>query len=165
MIPIFLLLLTPLAAYLWRSKPWSWRVWYFAALNFPLLFLTSFNISEASMLGAIRYVHDHAEIDKVVGVDGFYLFPSAFILRPVEHRVVGWDELKLRPVTDCREVLAVHSADLADHPWFRTTYRRLAESQPGPLEALLIRLNPKRNARRGPISIWSNASCALQALR
>ena len=160
MVPIFLLLLTPLANYLWKKNPWSWRVFYFAALNFPLLILTSFNISEGSMVGAVEYIHDHSEISSVLGVNEvFYLFPSAFILRPVKYQVTGLSELKRQPVVDCHEVVAVRSADIEQANWFRSSYTQIAESRPGLLEALVIRLNPKRNGRRGSVSLWKGASC------
>lgn len=160
-LPIFLILLVPLAKYLITGGGGRWRVAYFLSLNFILLILTSFNIPQNNVVELGRYVEGHAWIKKVIGVeDTLVLFPGAFILRPVQEQKVGLGELNRVDASFCDSVVAIRLdwEQRIGHP--PDGLVKIANFQPGFLEALVVKLNPKQNGRRGSIALFAPAECA-----
>ena len=165
-LPLFLIVLTPLATYLFRAHQTGqgskWRLRYFLFFNFLLLGLASFNIAQNNIVGMARFIHRHPGITSVLGIeDTLVLFPRAFILHSITDRPINWEELKSVSGTGCHEVLAVRhefaARTLATLPSFHT----IAEFQPGFLEALAVKLNPRHNARRGAIELMAPKSCSF----
>jgi Alg9-like mannosyltransferase family len=159
-LPIFLILLTPLAVFLLKASASPWRAIYFLTINFLLLILTSFNIPQNNIVGMARYLHRHPEIGRVVGVeDTLVLFPTAFILHPVEEGKVSLKDLPGLSLAGCHSMVAIR-ADLArEAANSLVRYRKVTEFHPGFLERLIVKWNPKNNARRGAIELWAPIQC------
>jgi hypothetical protein len=90
-------------------------------------------------------------------VGDFILVPTAFVSRPVvlrESKEVDEGALACDGVV---MVLALTKtgAEVAADPRFT----RVGEFQPGPLERLIVAINPRHNARRGPIAVLRPSGC------
>jgi hypothetical protein len=157
-LPLFLALLTPLLAYLlerWRSD--RWRLGYFLVLNGVLLLLVVTSAPQRAVIGAVGYVDAHPGIGTITRVGDFILVPTAFVSRPVvlrESKEVDGGALACDGVV---MVLALTKtgAEVAADPRFT----RVGEFQPGPLERLIVAINPRHNARRGPIRVVRPRTC------
>ena len=131
MLPILLVGLVPLAAWILDHGA-RWRAALFATVNLSLLVL-------------------------VIGSPpqrGLFL-PAAFITRPVAARSATADQrlgcggrLVVLTLSDRGAAVAADSA-----------WRRVAHFEPGSIERLIVRLNPSKNARRGPVDVFAPAGC------
>lgn len=163
MIPVlvvFLMLLTPLAGF-WLIHPkGKWRVLFFCSLNFLLLPLASFSTPQQNVIGFVQYLNDHPRIQRVHNLkDSLVLVPSAFTLNPFQVEKLEDPALLSDDFGRCSEVLAVRQDILASHPELQSKYETIRAFSPGPLESLLVRLNPHRNLRRGKIYLFVPLSC------
>lgn len=156
-LPLFLILLTPLLHYWSFERKVYWRGFYFSGLNFVLLFLTSLSAPQSNVISLVRYLDKDTSLKRIVNYDNsVVLFPTAFSLRPLElipmKPFLASAEISL----SCDTALAVRE-DLLKADW--SSFKVIQEFRPGFLEALLVRLNPKQNARRGAIYLIKDKSC------
>jgi Alg9-like mannosyltransferase family len=159
-LPLFLILLTPPATFLLRRSGSYWRVAYFLTINFVLLVLASFNVPQNNIVGMARYLHHHPEIHRVVGVeDTLVLFPTAFILHPVDEGKVDLKNFAAFPVPDCHTLVAIRADMARGSSEDLSRYQKIAEFHPGFLERLIVKWNPKNNARRSAIELWESKAC------
>lgn len=160
-LPVYLILLTPLATYLLTSATGRWRWKLFVALNFVLLAFASFNVPQNNIVGLARYLHYHPAIKTITGVeDTLVLFPQAFVLHPVKERKLGIGDLA-QLSTSCDEAVAVRR-DIRERAGNALDgFRQLAAFQPGFLEAIAVKLNPRNNARRGAIELLTPSHCSF----
>lgn len=157
---LFLILLTPLAAYWVFDRKSKWRVIYFCLLNFSLLPLASFSTPQSNVISLVRFINDHPEIKDIYDYEGsVVLVPYAFSLRPF--KVVPFNgELSFFSTRhDCETPVAIRKDKLDVNPGLRAQLKMIAEFPPGPLENILIRLNPRQNYRRGTIFLFSPKDC------
>lgn len=163
MVPVlvlFLVLLTPLAHYWIFEKKSRWRVIYFCGLNFTLLPLACFSTPQNNVISLVRYVGDHPHITKVIDYeDSIVLVPRAFSLRAFDVSKVAGDLSEVFKLVGCNAPLAVRQDKLDSGFDLGVRANLLAQFQPGPLEALLVRLNPRQNSRRGTIFLFSPKGC------
>lgn len=163
MIPLFVLfviLLVPLAAEVATNPRYRWRRAYFMVMNAGLLMLASTNIPQNNLIGSAVYVGKHPEIREVWGVEQtLFNFPTAFIGRPVEVKLVTPGDLIRKPPSSCSEVVLARVDYAEAFPQAVAGLEKKAEFAPGGLERLAIRLNRKQNFRRGPIVIYSRPGC------
>lgn len=153
-LPIFLFLLAPLLTELWKRRAWGRLVW-FISLNGILLLLTSFTTPQKNMIELVRYLESHPEINRLIEVeDSFALYPQAFSLHSVPRDTVGASAIPQRIA--CGTVLGVR---FDYESLLENRYRRLVEFPPGPLEQILVKMNPKGNRRRGAISLFGPSDC------
>jgi hypothetical protein len=162
-LPLFLILLTPLANY-FLTQPRgfkNWRVGYFLGVNFILLPLVIFNSPQNNTVGLVRFLDAHPKISRVIAVDStLTIFPVAFSSRALEMKKLGLQELDEIGELRCGEVLAVR-ADLkgkADE-WL-PLLSKMAEFRPGLLERILVWANPKQNFRRDAIELYHPPGCS-----
>lgn len=155
--PLFLALLTPLLAYLIEHRDLHrWRLRYFAVANGVLLILAVTSAPQRAALKLVEYVDAHPEVNTVLQVGDYIQVPTVFISRPVTVEHVK--ELEREP--GCSEVIAAlaltkKGKELAADPRFTTA----GVFQPGPLERLIVMINPKHNARRGAVVILRPTGC------
>jgi len=161
-IPIFLVLLTPLANHLMSAPAPRWRLRFFMAINGLLLLACSFNVPQNNILGLADYLQRHPSIQMVANAPGtIVLFPDVFIARKVESRDVLPGDLAAVKGGNCGIVFAARK-DLVDKlPGAPGELKKIAEFKPGWLEALAVALNPRQNARRGPIELYTVETCQL----
>ncbi len=157
-IPLFLILVTPLAVYLWKVQRSRWRVWYFMVLNTVLLFSVSFNIPQNNIIGLALFMDRHPQYRSLWAVGNtLVVFPTAFIRREVPYQSFIPEKMGEYHPT-CEELLAVrqdYEAAVSNSP---VPLRKIAEFQPGWLEALIVRANPSKNYRRSAISLYTSCN-------
>lgn len=155
-LPLTLILLTPLLHYL-VAEGKKWRLVYFGAVNLVLLFFTCINTPQNNIIGLALYVQRHSQIASIKSVgDTLVIFPRAFITRSVPVETVGSSHLENAPVS-CRAVVVVREDLIAQIPAAR--FKKIAVFRPGFLEYLLVKANPKHNARRGAIELFVSSEC------
>ncbi len=154
-LPIFIILLMPLwhhAKQMARILPLNFLI----GLNGLFLVTISFNTPQRNVIGIAEYLNGHPEIRTLYGIsDTLAVFPRAYLARPVtELRTESF----VRVTPDCFTLIACRSDLLNNlsHEGFEV----VAVTRPGLTESLVIRLNPKRNSRRGPIQLFRVRGCA-----
>jgi hypothetical protein len=168
-LPVFLCLLAPLLDSFWRMPNQRWRVRYFAALNLLLLIPTSFSVPQNNIIAAAGFVDHNPQIRRAVSLEQTldFLFPLAFIERafPIP-TAVKLDRLpefvetaRERNEASCGTVYFVRQDLLEGRDLAVAGLTRVAEFRPGPLEALVVKLNPRKNARRGAVGAYAPAGC------
>ena len=156
-LPLFLILLVPLAHYWFFERKSRWRIAYFCSVNFLLLPLTSFSTPQRNVIELVKYVDKNPKIKEVINYsDAVVLFPIAFALR--DFKVTPQKALLATAAVlyNCGTAVAVTEPDY--HLSFRD-YPVLATFSPGPLEGLLVKLNPRQNARRGTLYLLEGKLC------
>ena len=157
-LPLFLILLTPLLAYLIeRRQEYRWRLWYFGAVNAVLLLLTVTSAPQRATLKLAEYVDKHPDVTRVTKVGDYLLVPTVFISRPVMVR-------KIKELDEGARACGGVVVALALTPMGRAVaadprFTQVGLYQPGPLERLFVAINPKHNARRGPIVVMRPSQC------
>lgn len=154
MLPLLLLLLTPLATWLLEHGP-RWRVVLFTGLNAVLLPLMVLFPPQRTGMSLTRYLDSHPEIQRVTLADPSIFVASAFVTHPL---AVASSPPTAAPA--CGEAVASLALgqvgkELAAAPGYVRTVR----FEPGPLERLVVAVNPRHNSRRGPVDLYVG-SCA-----
>ncbi len=158
--PLFLVLLTPLLTYLIEQRQaHRWRVWYFAVVNSVLLLLVVTSAPQRAGLQVARYLDEHPEIGMVTRVGDFLLVPTAFISHPLTIRASKTLDADALECGGIVVTLALSNAgrEVAADPRLEP----LGLFQPGPLERLIVAINPKHNARRGPVLMLAPRGCGM----
>lgn len=147
--PLLLLLLTPLAAWLLEHGP-RWRVVYFTGLNLVLLPLMVLNPPQKTGMSLARYLDAHADLRNVILADKAMFVPSVFITHPVAVQF----EVPTTP-PPCGTAVAVLALGASGRQLARTAgFVRAEQFAPGPLERLVVAINPRHNERRGPVDVY-----------
>ncbi|NBV49949.1 hypothetical protein EBR78_01870 [bacterium] len=163
MIPVlvlFLVLLTPLLVYWLEAPKGRWRVIYFFILNTVLLIPASFSTPQNNVIGLVQFLNHHPEIKRLINYnDSVVLIPRAFALHTFE--VLPMKPI-LAPISldiSCDSVIAVRQDLASQDGWQDGSFKQIAEFKPGFLEALLVKLNPRQNGRRGSIFLYASPEC------
>lgn len=155
-IPFFLALLVPLFQNISQAGK-KWRLYYFGGLNLVLLILTSFNVPQNNLVKLAGFLNEMPQVKILVSNHGtFPFFPLAFVTHPVEVRQV--ETYDLHRFIACDTLLVVPKP-LLDSFKPHTEAVKVGEFSPGPLEALFVKLNPKKNARRGTLVAFYPPQC------
>jgi hypothetical protein len=154
-LPLFLILLAPLAAYFIEKKA-KIRIGIFLGLNFILLFLTSYNIAQNNVVELGIFLHQHPKIHTVKSVGStLVLTPQAYIARDIE-----WKAFDSK-MEGCQSVVVCRSDLVAQVPELEKNFELIRAFKPGFLESILVRLNPSKNFRRGSIELFAPKGCGL----
>lgn len=158
-LPFFLFLIVPMVAYLWEQGKRR-RFYWAGALNVVLLIAVVINIPQYNVIGMVQYLEAHDDINSVVSVDkSIILFPEAYLSRDVEISEVG--AISKDSQARCDEVYAFRMDKLNRLDSVDLPLKRIATFVPGPLEALIVKANPGKNARRGPLHLYGRAECVF----
>ena len=159
MIPVlalFFVLWVPLAPHLFRVR---WRFWGFLVCNFILFFACSFSVPQKNIVFLVPYVAQDDSIQRLVGVDKtLVLYPTAYGIRKVPKEEITGAEL-ISFNLQCSDAVAIRREYIKNNPRLTENLTLLADFDPGPLEALLVKLNPAQNARRGGIQLFKKKDC------
>ena len=160
-LPLFLVLLTPLAVYLLDVGGQRWRVVFFAVVNGAALVLLVTSPIQQNVLGVAQWLDHHHGVGTVILARNEILMPWAYIAHPVARRVgLRESDFAEEVPADCSvAVLSLEASDEADRLAASGRYRPVARFTPGPLEAAVVWLNPRHNARRGPIVVFAPTGC------
>lgn len=156
---LFFILATPLATYVFEHH-FRKRLVFFFAVNALLLVLTSYNIAQNNVVGLAKFLEHHPRIKSVHGVGStLVLTPQAFVSRSIEFCGVGPKDLAPN-VLSCDHAIAVRKDLIKDAPELTVNFVKVGEFRPGVLEAILVRLNPRQNARRDTIQLFAPKGCS-----
>ena len=156
--PIFLLLLAPLIHQLIQEKKLL-RLYIFAAFNLFLMILASSFTSQWNTIGTARFLNDHKNYKQLLVFNQSLLFsPTAYMDNP-ELSVEFVDEHSTLPTPNCDLIYAVREDHLQNFHALNLEVQEKAVSHPGPLEWVIVQLNPKRNGRRAAIHLFTPAGC------
>lgn len=159
-LPLFLIVLTPLLAHFWGEQEQRWRVYWFGIVNGVLLLLTSFNTPQSNTVNLVRYLGENRQIKIVKSVgDTLVLYPTAFVLNSPKLEGLNLDSAGKLEKLDCNTVLVIRKD--YEPLWVKTLsdYKKLRDFEPGPLEGLMVKLNPKQNLRRGSVALYGATGC------
>lgn len=162
-LPLFLLLLTPLLAH-FRRVGNRWRLAYFHAINGLLLVLVVTQVPQANSIELVRAVDKLPGVTKVYSLeDSIVLFPNAYGLRAKQMTTEGVSRAQLVATTEwsCDRPLVVRfdKSDFLLSVEMKNRFTRRAVFPPGLIERALIRTNPAHNLRRGQLELWLPAHC------
>jgi len=161
-LPLFLILLVPLAHHIWLVEKGKWRVGYFLVLNSTLLLLTAFSVPQKNVVDLAMYINSRPSIKTLVGVEGsLMVFPYAYIKHPVSMDGLAISPFGQKKQFDCSNGIVLSPSIRSKIPGFTDRFDFIQSFHPGPLEALIVRLNPKRNSRRGTLELYSPKGCAI----
>jgi hypothetical protein len=105
------------------------------------------------LLGLARHLRNFPEINVLISPDKTLpFFPSAFITRPI-----GVTTGSPQQVKSCHEWFIIREADLDLYSYEKL--RIVDHFYPGFFEGLFVKLNPKQNARRGPLVAFELSEC------
>lgn len=156
--PLFFMLLTPLLGFLIENRTtYRWRLWYFGVVNAVLLLLVVTSAPQRAALGMARWVDEHQEITTVTRVGDYLLVPTALVSHPVQ----ALDSKTLEGVSlDCTGVVATLALTKTGRELIADPRLEMVGLfQPGPLERLIVAINPRHNARRGPVAVLRPSGC------
>ena len=161
-LPLFLVLMTPLAVHLLDAAGQRWRVMLFAIVNGVALVLLVSSPIQRTVIGVAEWLDHRPEVKSVVLAQNEVLMPWAFIAHPVARRV-GLLESDLAgggPADCSRVVVSLATSKATERVEASGRFRPVARFSPGPLEAAVVWINPRHNARRGPIMVFAPSACA-----
>jgi hypothetical protein len=166
-LPLFLVLLTPMAVHLLQAREHRWRVALFALLNGAGLVLAVSSPPQQNVLGLAAWLDQRPGIGTVVMAQKNILLPTAFIRHPLIRRTdLETGDLAAGRPKDCTAVIvSLAVSEVAGRLAESARYRQVARFTPGLLEAAVVRLNPRHNARRGPILVFAADGCSDQEWR
>lgn len=161
MVPVFLLFFLLLVPFLNELKiQKSWRYKYFLILNALVILPASFNPPQINTIRLVKWMEKQAPQFQLYQIaEGNFLFPMAFSANQnLKVKTLGLQEL-LQKNLQCDELVAVRydikKGLLEQIPNLKEVF----VSKPGPLEQLVVWLNPGKNARRGPLYIYQRSGC------
>lgn len=160
-LPIFVVLLVPLLHFLWSTAKNSWRLKYFIGLNGLLLLLVSFNTVQRNTIALAQHMDRDSRVKVLIGAgDTLGVFPRALILRD-DFATESMDPQAAvaRGLTDCSEQLAVRYDFIEGLKPYLDGLDKVADFQPGLPEQVVVKLNPRKNGRRGAIALFKKPEC------
>ena len=160
-LPLFFVLLTPLAVYLQSAAGQRWRVGLFALVNGLGLVLVVSSPPQQNVLQLAAWLDERPAIGRVVMAQWDILIPRAFVRHPVSWKRTPeiFTAAENGPV-DCSLVLVtLENSAAAIRLGGSSKFRPVARFTPGLLESAVVWLNPRHNARRGPIVVFEPRGC------
>jgi hypothetical protein len=155
-IPLFFILWVPLAAYLLKVR---WRVYGFVCVNLILFMACSFSVPQKNIVFLVGQVAKDDSIERLIGVDEtLVLYPTAYGIRKVPKVEIKSSEF-ISFNLQCSDAVAIRREYVENDKELIRNLNWVADFNPGPIEALLVKLNPKQNARRGGIQLYRKKGC------
>ena len=160
-LPTFLILLTPLVNQLFVEQRFL-RLKIFAGLHILILVLSSGFTAQWNTIGTARFLQKNQQFDRLLNYhDSLVFMPTAYMNQP---------QLKIENTTSkslnsdfgsqfaCNTLIAVREDKLPLFP--QKEWSKQGSASPGPLEWLVVQLNPKRNGRRASIHLYTHPKCS-----
>lgn len=156
--PLFLVLLTPLTTWLAERPEGRWRIRLLLALNTTLLVLAISHPIQASTIGLARFLDAHPEYRAVTTVEPGPIRVAAILVRqPLE---VGSVPVAADAPLACGTLVVAFAASAGARELAADPRRAsVGRFEPGPLERLVVAINPRRNARRGALEGFAGRDC------
>lgn len=157
-IPILLFLVFPFLRYLQENfKDHKVRLISLYSLNGLVFFIASFFPPQKNLIEMSRYLNSHSEIKKIHRVNNTpEWITDAFIL----HKNYDFIEsnpnlLSQEDWKDCSKALVLATRDLPQHQELVNKLRLKAQFSVNLIEQLAYKLNPKNNARRVQLNLYT----------
>lgn len=155
-LPLFFILWAPLASYLIQVR---WRVYGFLFVNLILFVACSFSVPQKNIVFLVGQVAKDSSIQRLIGVDEtLVLYPTAYGIRKVPKLEVKGTQLSSFNL-ECSDAVAIRREYVEKDKGLVRDLKWVADFDPGPIEALLVKLNPNQNARRGGIQLYRKKGC------
>lgn len=156
--PLFLVLLTPLTTWLAERPEGRWRIRLLLALNTTLLVLAITHPIQASTIGLARFLDAHPGFRAVTTVKpGPIAVATMLVRQPLE--VVSVEQAAEAPL-ECGTLVVAFAASEGARQLAADPRRvSIGTFEPGPLERLVVAINPRRNARRGALEGFAERDC------
>ena len=165
LIPTILILLTPWLHCLVEQKK-ILRFKVFAGLNTILFFGIALFPAQWNTAGVIRYLALHPQYTEVAGYrDSGSLYPTIYSARvlPELDKVETLDMQFVESLKQCNKALIIREDYLGNvEPGVLSQLQTVGTFRPGPLEAMVVKLNPKKNVRRGTLHAMAFIGCPAQ---
>ena len=159
-LPLFLVSITPLLAHFTENKANQWRIYWFLTINSILLVLASFNTPQKNTINLVRYLAEKPKVKTILAFeDTLVLFPKAYAVSSPSLQVISNSNREATQKMDCNTVFAIRSDYEGAASNQLNSLVKLQEFTPGPLESIVIKLNPKQNNRRSSISLYAKPNC------
>jgi hypothetical protein len=151
-------LLTPLTTWLAERPEGRWRIRLLLALNTTLLALAITHPIQASTIGLARFIDAHPEFRAVATVrPGPISVATMLVRQPLE--VASMVQAAEAPL-DCGTLVVAFAASAGARQLAADPRRvSIGRFEPGPLERLVVAINPRRNARRGALEGFAERDC------
>jgi len=161
-LPLFLVLLTPLAVHLLTTPGQRWRVALFALLNGVGLVVVVNSPPQQNVLRLAAWLDQRPGLGTVVIAQPNILLPRAFVRHAVLWRTgpEAADSVLGRPMDCATVIVSLAESGFARRLAESPAHRQIARFTPGVLEAAVVWLNPRHNARRGPIVVFAVEGCS-----
>jgi len=156
--PLLLVLLTPLTTWLVERPEGRWRLWLLVGANAVLLVLAVTNPIQASAIRLARYLDANPRFGAVTRVKpGTIVVAEMFVRQPLVVSSVRHAE---EAPHDCGTLVVATARSpgagaLAEDP----RRVRVGRFEPGPLERLVVAINPGPNARRAALEAFAERDC------
>jgi hypothetical protein len=154
-IPLIAILIAPLLNYLWtKGRQVTLKVTF--AINFVLFVLIGFFPAQWNVVGLVSFL-DGLKPNSVVSYkESLKMFPVAYSVTKLPEP--SYEET-LRTL-NCGDYLVVridYTKEIENQ--LNEGFQKLKDFNPGPIEHLAVKMNPRKNRRRGPLSLYQNRSC------
>lgn len=168
-LPVFVLLLTPVAEWLFIKKKSWWRIVYVGLLNFPLLLVLTFYPSQDNIIGLVRFFHEnHSYNHLIVFEDSLEHLPISYGYVP-QAQVSKFSLTHLYSSTNsCGVVIAIREDYYKQFVKQNQEFLKRFQFSEGKVfrssfpENLITKLT-SRNKRRLPIYTYLNSPCKISS--
>lgn len=161
-LPVFLMLMAPMAQFLLRAGGRLILLLWFSAANLILLAMLIFFTFQSNIIDLVRYLNDPRIERLTVFEDTLTYYPYIYGQRGglAGFRIVARYMPPPELSADCNEVMVVR-ADFADEAKVQLAgLSEVARFKASPLEHLTVLLNPTGGGRRSPMLVFAPPACA-----
>jgi len=162
--PLLLVLLTPLTTWLIERPEARWRLWLLLGANAVLLVLAVTNPVQASAIRLARFLDAHPEFGAVSRVKPGPIVVAEMLVR---HPLAVSSVRQAADAPHECSTLVVAFAQSEGARALGADSRRVSVGRfsPGPLEQLVVAINPGPNARRGALEAFAERDCPSGGVR
>ncbi|NBY18790.1 hypothetical protein EBQ74_00720 [bacterium] len=159
-LPLFLIAIIPLLAYFTENKSSHWRIYWFSGINGVLLVLASFNTPQKNTINLVRYLAEKPEIKNIIALeDTLVLYPKVYAISSPSLHAISNSNMDAVKNMDCNTAFVIRADYESGSAQVLSSLTKLKEFTPGPLENIVIKLNPRQNIRRSSISLYVKSLC------
>ncbi|MBX7057157.1 MAG: hypothetical protein K1X75_03755 [Leptospirales bacterium] len=163
-LPVFLLLLAPMAAFLLEQGRRPLMLLWFLSANVVLLLMLALFTFQNNVIGLVRYMENPRIQRLLVFEDSLTYYPYVYGQRPglKAFGIVTHFQPAPQLSPSCDEVLVVRGDYAQSAALQLNGLSKVAEFRASPLEQITVFLNPSGGGRRSPMLVYSSSACADQ---
>ncbi|MDX1958862.1 MAG: glycosyltransferase family 39 protein [Leptospiraceae bacterium] len=160
-LPLFLVLLTPLIHYLYYDLRAYKRLIYFFIMNVIFLTLLAIDTIQHNTIGVVRWLYKNENIKSVtIYEDSMNVIPMSYAIRGnlgISYMTkLDFDRLNS---TNCEDIIVIRQDYYKEINKLLFNKKLIYTSKTSILERILIQTNPRANKRRNSIDLYQDKSC------